>query len=106
MDGSSNVHRTSFRQLETKGSNLGTWSFRGPGGKRQNQTLVRLLRRCSRPAHGVGLIFHRMGRILNQKRCYMENNSTKNSTVLVVGATGVLGMEVCRQLAASGKKVK
>src|SRR5262249_50417931 len=43
---------------------------------------------------------------LNQKRCYMENNSTKNSTVLVVGATGVLGMEVCRQLAAAGKKVK
>jgi len=36
----------------------------------------------------------------------MENNSTKNSTVLVVGATGVLGMEVCRQLAAAGKKVK
>src|SRR5262245_58270706 len=36
----------------------------------------------------------------------MENNSTKNSTVLVVGATGVLGMEVCRQLAATGKKVK
>jgi uncharacterized protein YbjT (DUF2867 family) len=36
----------------------------------------------------------------------MENNSTKNSTVMVVGATGVLGMEVCRQLAAAGKKVK
>jgi NADH dehydrogenase len=36
----------------------------------------------------------------------MENNSKKNSTVLVVGATGVLGMEVCRQLAAAGKKVK
>src|SRR5215475_9620333 len=36
----------------------------------------------------------------------MENNNTKNSTVLVVGATGVLGMEVCRQLAAAGKKVK
>src|SRR6516164_4648275 len=36
----------------------------------------------------------------------MENNSTKNSTALVVGATGVLGMEVCRQLAAAGKKVK
>jgi NADH dehydrogenase len=36
----------------------------------------------------------------------MENNSTKNSTVLVVGATGVLGIEVCRQLAAAGKKVK
>src|SRR5262249_31216316 len=36
----------------------------------------------------------------------MENNSTKKSTVLVVGATGVLGMEVCRQLAAAGKKVK
>src|SRR5215472_13158993 len=35
----------------------------------------------------------------------MENNNTKNSTVLVVGATGVLGMEVCRQLAAAGKKV-
>src|SRR5262252_1374984 len=34
----------------------------------------------------------------------MENN--KSSTVLVVGATGVLGMEVCRQLAAAGKKVK
>src|SRR5215813_5666024 len=36
----------------------------------------------------------------------MKNNSTKNSTVLVVGATGVLGMEVCRQLAAAGKQVK
>ena len=36
----------------------------------------------------------------------MENNRTRNSTVLVVGATGVLGMEVCRQLAAAGKKVK
>src|SRR5215831_14145144 len=36
----------------------------------------------------------------------MKNNRTKNSTVLVVGATGVLGMEVCRQLAAAGKKVK
>src|SRR5262252_7439599 len=36
----------------------------------------------------------------------MKNNSTKNTTVLVVGATGVLGMEVCRQLADAGKKVK
>src|SRR5262244_53488 len=36
----------------------------------------------------------------------MENNITKNSTVLVVGATGVLGVEVCRQLAAAAKKVK
>jgi uncharacterized protein YbjT (DUF2867 family) len=36
----------------------------------------------------------------------MENNNTKNSTVVVVGATGVLGMEVCRQLAAAGKKIK
>src|SRR5215468_6460719 len=35
-----------------------------------------------------------------------KNNNTKNSTVLVVGATGVLGVEVCRQLAAAGKKVK
>src|SRR5690349_17851053 len=36
----------------------------------------------------------------------MENNITKNLTVLVVGATGVLGVEVCRQLAAAVKKVK
>src|SRR5262245_26507872 len=36
----------------------------------------------------------------------MENNITKNLTVLVVGATGVLGTEVCRQLAAAAKKVK
>jgi uncharacterized protein YbjT (DUF2867 family) len=36
----------------------------------------------------------------------MARRSTKNSTVLVVGATGVLGMEVCRQLAAAGKRVK
>src|SRR5215468_3381223 len=36
----------------------------------------------------------------------MKNKNAKNSTVLVVGATGVLGMEVCRQLAAAGKKVK
>jgi NADH dehydrogenase len=35
----------------------------------------------------------------------MKNNRTKHSTVLVVGATGVLGMEVCRQLAAAGKTV-
>src|SRR5215813_5316462 len=36
----------------------------------------------------------------------MENNITKNLTVLVVGATGVLGVEVCRQLGAAAKKVK
>src|SRR5215831_10426061 len=36
----------------------------------------------------------------------MENNITKNSTVLVVGATGVLGVEVCSKLATAGKKVK
>src|SRR5262249_25093439 len=36
----------------------------------------------------------------------MKNNNTKNSTVLVVGASGVLGMEICRQLAAAGEKVK
>jgi len=36
----------------------------------------------------------------------MENNITKNLTVLVVGATGILGVEVCRQLAAAAKKVK
>jgi uncharacterized protein YbjT (DUF2867 family) len=36
----------------------------------------------------------------------MENNITKNLTVLVVGATGVLGVEVCRQLAPAAKKVK
>src|SRR5215813_10897820 len=36
----------------------------------------------------------------------MAHEGTKNSTVLVVGATGVLGMEVCRQLAAAGKRVK
>src|SRR5215467_3273785 len=36
----------------------------------------------------------------------MENNSTKNSTVLAVGATGILGVEVCRQLATAGKRVK
>src|SRR5262249_28790947 len=36
----------------------------------------------------------------------MARKSIMNSTVLVVGATGVLGMEVCRQLAAAGKKVK
>src|SRR5262245_54726081 len=44
--------------------------------------------------------------INGEKRYYMKNNNTKNPTVLVVGATGVLGMEVCRQLAAAGKKVK
>src|SRR5215813_2903147 len=36
----------------------------------------------------------------------MENNITKNLTVLVVGATGVLGVGRCRQLAAAAKKVK
>src|SRR5262245_36970526 len=36
----------------------------------------------------------------------MANNSTKNSTLPVVGATGVLAMDVCRQLAAAGKKGK
>ena len=55
MDGSSNFDRTSFRQLETKGSNLAARSLRGPGGKRQNQTLVRLLRRPSLAAHRLGV---------------------------------------------------
>src|SRR5262245_1310329 len=36
----------------------------------------------------------------------MKCHSTKSTVVLVVGATGVLGMEVCRQLAAAGKRVK
>jgi len=63
---------TSFRQLETKGSNLSARSFRGPGGKRQNQMLVRLLRRSSLPARGAGVIFHRVGRILTLKRMLYE----------------------------------
>ena len=36
----------------------------------------------------------------------MARKSIKNSTVLVVGATGVLGMEVCRQLAAAGPNTR
>jgi uncharacterized protein YbjT (DUF2867 family) len=36
----------------------------------------------------------------------MKNNNKKSSTVLVVGATGVLGIEVCRQLATTRKRVK
>jgi hypothetical protein len=64
MDGSSNVDRTTFRQLETKGSNLAARSFRGSHRKRQDHKLVRLLRRSHFPAHGVGVIFHRVGRIL------------------------------------------
>src|SRR5215469_9845116 len=47
----------------------------------------------------------REGMVSTQNK-QMAHKSTKNSTVLVVGATGVLGMEVCRQLAAVGKKVK
>lgn len=35
----------------------------------------------------------------------MSENS-KNSLVLVVGSTGLLGMEICRQLVKAGKKVK
>jgi uncharacterized protein YbjT (DUF2867 family) len=35
----------------------------------------------------------------------MSENS-KNSTVLVVGSTGFLGMEICRQLVKTGKNVK
>jgi uncharacterized protein YbjT (DUF2867 family) len=31
---------------------------------------------------------------------------TKQPTVLVIGSTGFLGMEICRQLVAAGKKVK
>jgi len=38
--------------------------FRGPDGKRQNQTLVRLLRRSDFAAHRFGVIFHSAGRIL------------------------------------------
>src|SRR5438874_11370196 len=34
----------------------------------------------------------------------MENS--KNLSVIVVGATGFLGMEICRQLVASNRKVK
>src|SRR5215469_2152291 len=44
--------------------------------------------------------------MLSTQNNQMAGKSTKNSTVLVVGATGVVGMEVCRQLAAAGKKVK
>src|SRR5499427_9648036 len=47
----------------------------------------------------------REGMVSTQNK-QMARKSTKNSTVLVVGATGVLGMEVCRQLAGAGKKVK
>jgi uncharacterized protein YbjT (DUF2867 family) len=35
----------------------------------------------------------------------MQQND-KNTTVLVVGATGLLGMEICHQLIESGRKVK
>jgi len=34
------------------------------------------------------------------------NNSNNSSTVLVAGATGFLGGEICRQLLAKNKKVK
>ncbi|HKF06004.1 MAG TPA: NmrA family NAD(P)-binding protein, partial [Candidatus Sulfotelmatobacter sp.] len=44
--------------------------------------------------------------MLSTQNKQMARKSIMNSTVLVVGATGVLGMEVCRQLAAAGKKVK
>src|SRR5215471_155801 len=44
--------------------------------------------------------------MLSTQSKQMAGKSTKNSTVLVVGATGVVGMEVSRQLAAAGKKVK
>ena len=36
----------------------------------------------------------------------MENDKKLNSSVLVVGATGNLGMEICRQLVDANKKVK
>lgn len=38
------------------------------------------------------------------QKIIMHNNSSQ--TVLVVGSTGYLGMEICRQLIATGKKVK
>ncbi len=34
------------------------------------------------------------------------NNSNNSSTVLVAGATGFLGSEICRQLIGQNKKVK
>ncbi len=34
------------------------------------------------------------------------NNSNNASTILVAGATGYLGSEICRQLIAKNKKVK
>jgi uncharacterized protein YbjT (DUF2867 family) len=36
----------------------------------------------------------------------MENNTPRHETVFVVGATGFLGMEICRQLIEANKKVK
>src|SRR5215467_12053956 len=44
--------------------------------------------------------------MVSKQNKQMARKSTKNSTVLVVGATGVLGTEVCRQLTAAGKKIK
>ena len=34
------------------------------------------------------------------------SENLKDSSVLVVGSTGLLGMEICRQLTKAGKKVK
>lgn len=42
----------------------------------------------------------------NITKFYNMNNSNNSSTVLVAGATGFLGSEICRQLIAKNKNVK
>src|SRR5215470_5047765 len=62
-------------------------------------------RPCNSPFQNSHNKRRREGMVIAQNK-QMARKSTRNSTVLVVGATGVLGMEVCRQLAAAGKNVK
>src|SRR5262245_2616174 len=61
------------------------------------------------PNRGIGVLNSRKKQNSSRQRRQESMISTQNRqnlTVLVVGATGVLGMEVCLQLAAAGKKVK
>ena len=47
-----------------------------------------------------------MANLINETNLNDMSNSTNSSTVLVAGATGFLGSEICRQLIEQNKKVK
>jgi uncharacterized protein YbjT (DUF2867 family) len=43
--------------------------------------------------------------IIKNKQIHSMENSTSKSQILVVGATGFLGLEICKQLTSTGKNV-